>query len=185
MVAYALVSVVGFLTMAFKGIGKFAQPFFPWDVSPETYGLVIMLVTGVYCVVGGMYSVVLNDLIQYALIFAGALIIAGVALFHSAGNQVLRRRAGRVGSARATGQADAGLVATHPLLAGPHLRRGRRRLCVLRVLCGHAVVERRVGEHGGADTKLRNPAHSLDAESAGGCPGKPHDGAGIARARVF
>jgi Na+/proline symporter len=87
-VLYALVSVVGFLTMAFKGIGKFAQPFFPWDVSPETYGLVIMLVTGVYCVVGGMYSVVLNDLIQYLLIFAGAVIIAGVALFNTTPDQV-------------------------------------------------------------------------------------------------
>jgi Na+/proline symporter len=87
-VVYALVSVVGFLTMAFKGIGKFAQPFFPWNISPETYGLVIMLVTGIYCVVGGMYSVVLNDVIQYALILAGAIIIAGVALLNTTPDQV-------------------------------------------------------------------------------------------------
>ena len=44
-VLYALVSVVGFLSYAFQGIGKFAQPFFPWGFSPETYGTVILLVT--------------------------------------------------------------------------------------------------------------------------------------------
>lgn len=88
-VIYALVSVVGFLTMAFQGIGKFAAPFFPWGFSPETYALVIMLVTGIYCVVGGMYSVVLNDLIQYALILVGAIIIAVVAINLTTPDQVL------------------------------------------------------------------------------------------------
>src|SRR5512136_2540935 len=47
-VLYALVSVVGFLSYAFKPLGKFAQPFFPMDWSPNTYALIIMLVTGIY-----------------------------------------------------------------------------------------------------------------------------------------
>jgi Na+/proline symporter len=47
-VIYALVSVVGFLTMAFQGIGKFAEPFFQLGWSPNTYGLVILLVSGLY-----------------------------------------------------------------------------------------------------------------------------------------
>ena len=34
-VVYALVSVVGFLSYAFRGIGKFTEPFFPWDFSDE------------------------------------------------------------------------------------------------------------------------------------------------------
>lgn len=88
-VLYALVSVVGFLSYAFQGIGKFAKPFFPWDVSANTYGLVIMLVTGLYGVVGGMYSVVLNDLIQFALIFIAAAIIAVVAMARTTPDQVL------------------------------------------------------------------------------------------------
>lgn len=87
-VVYALVSVVGFLSYAFRGIGEFAKPFFPWDISSNTYGLVIMLVTGLYCVVGGMYSVVLNDLIQFVLILVAAIIIAGVAMAKASPEQI-------------------------------------------------------------------------------------------------
>ena len=87
-VIYALVSVVGFLSYAFQGIGKFAKPFFPWDVSANVYGLVIMLVTGLYCVVGGMYSVILNDLIQFSLILVAAAIIAVVAMIKTSPDQV-------------------------------------------------------------------------------------------------
>jgi len=39
-----------------------------------------MLVTGVYCVVGGMYSVVMNDLIQFALKVTASIAIAVIAL---------------------------------------------------------------------------------------------------------
>jgi len=93
-VVYALVSVVGFLSYAFRGIGKFCVPFLPWKQTPlgleglfpgtaglqNFYGTVVLLVTGLYCVVGGMYSVVMNDLIQYGLILVGAVIIAAVAI---------------------------------------------------------------------------------------------------------
>jgi SSS family solute:Na+ symporter len=66
-VVYALVHVVGFLSYAFRGIGEFTRPFFPWDVPDEYYAAAVLLITGVYCVVGGMYSVVMNDLIQFGL----------------------------------------------------------------------------------------------------------------------
>lgn len=69
--------------MAFQGLGKFAEPFFQLGWSPNTYALVIMLVCGLYCIFGGMYSVVLNDLIQFGLIVVAALLIAGVAMWHS------------------------------------------------------------------------------------------------------
>ena len=78
-VVYALISVVGFLSMAFQGIGKFAEPFFPWDLSPETYGLVMMLVTAAYLVVGGMYSVILTDIMQYVLLVVSSIGIAFIA----------------------------------------------------------------------------------------------------------
>jgi Na+/proline symporter len=90
-VLYALVSVVGFLSYAFQGIGKFAQPFFPWDFSPETYGTVILLVTGVYCVVGGMYSVVMNDLIQFGLILLTAVVIGAIAIIQTTPEQILAK----------------------------------------------------------------------------------------------
>jgi Na+/proline symporter len=88
-VFYALVSVVGFLSMAFQGIGKFAEPFFQLGWSPNTYALVIMLVSGLYCVFGGMYSVVLNDVIQFGLIVLAAGLIAGVAIWHCSPDAIM------------------------------------------------------------------------------------------------
>ncbi len=79
-VAYALVSVVGFLSYAFRGIGKFSRPFFPWDLPDSVYATAMLLVTGVYCVVGGMYSVVMNDLIQFALKMIAATAVAVIAI---------------------------------------------------------------------------------------------------------
>ena len=99
--AYALVSVIPFLTMAFKGIGKFAESFIPietfglsaaslpWGVStPDFYAIIIMSVTGIYCIVGGMYSVVMNDLIQFALIVLAAVIIGAVAIVRTTPEQI-------------------------------------------------------------------------------------------------
>jgi len=90
-VAYALVSVVGFLSYAFRGIGEFTVPFLPWQFAhaAEVYGTVILLVTGLYCVVGGMYSVVLNDLIQFALILVAAIAIATVAMVRTTPDQIV------------------------------------------------------------------------------------------------
>ena len=90
-VIYAMVSVVGFLSYAFQGIGKFARPFFPWDVPNEVYGTVILLVTGIYCVAGGMYSVVMNDLIQFGLILVAAIVIAVVAMVHTTPEAIMAK----------------------------------------------------------------------------------------------
>ena len=79
-VVYALVSVVGFLNLAFQGIGRFIKPFLPWDIDPHYYAVVIMLVAGTYCVVGGMYSVILNDVIQLVLKVVASVIIAVIAI---------------------------------------------------------------------------------------------------------
>ena len=101
-VLYALVSVVGFLSYAFRGIGQFCIPYLPWGemiVLPvwlggatvpaaDVYATVILLITGAYCVVGGMYSVVLNDLIQFTLIVVAALVIAGVAISQTSPEQI-------------------------------------------------------------------------------------------------
>ena len=79
-VVYALVHVVGFLSYAFRGIGQFTRPFFPRDYPDEVYGTAMLLFTGVYCVVGGMYSVVMNDLIQFVLKVIAAVGIAVIAV---------------------------------------------------------------------------------------------------------
>jgi Na+/proline symporter len=98
-VVYAIVSVVGFLSMAYIGIGKFTASFIPFEtlgISAESlpggmtpadfFAIVIMLIAGLYCVVGGMYSVVMNDMIQFALIVIASVII-GVIAMHAASSQ--------------------------------------------------------------------------------------------------
>ena len=79
-VIYALVSLIGFLSYAFRGVAAFTGPLFPWRFPDEVYGTAVLVVTGVYCVVGGMYSVVMNDLIQFVLKVIAAVAIAVIAI---------------------------------------------------------------------------------------------------------
>ncbi len=101
-VVYAIVSVVGFLSMAYIGIGKFTASFIPFEalgisaaslpgnVSPaDFFAVIIMVIAGLYCVVGGMYSVVLNDMIQFGLIVVASIIIGAIALHATASTDVL------------------------------------------------------------------------------------------------
>jgi solute:Na+ symporter, SSS family len=79
-VVFALVSVVGFMGYAFQGIGKFAVVFLPWDISPEVYALIFMAITTIYVLVGGMYSVVLTDVIKYVIMTIVSFVIGFVAI---------------------------------------------------------------------------------------------------------
>jgi Na+/proline symporter len=85
-VVYALVATIGFLGYAFQGVGKFAEVFFPWDLaygpfsSSDMYGIVILVITTAYLIFGGWYSVVLTDLIQFALLTIASIFIAIVAI---------------------------------------------------------------------------------------------------------
>jgi Na+/proline symporter len=90
-VAYALVHVVGFLSYAFRGIGEFTRPFFPWNFSDEWYGTGMLLVTGLYCVVGGMYSVIMNDLIQFALKVAAAIGVVVISIILIRPEQIMAK----------------------------------------------------------------------------------------------
>ncbi len=77
---YAVVSVIGLLAYAFQGIGKFATVFLPWDLSAEMYAIIFMGITTIYVLLGGMYSVVVTDLLQFILLAVASLIIGGIAL---------------------------------------------------------------------------------------------------------
>jgi Na+/proline symporter len=85
-VVYALVLSIGFLCYAFQGVGKFADVFFPWDLgwgpltSAHSYAIVILLITTVYLLLGGWYSVVVTDLIQFVLLTVASLFVAWVAM---------------------------------------------------------------------------------------------------------
>jgi SSS family solute:Na+ symporter len=85
-VVYALVATIGFLGYAFQGIGKFAEVFFPWDLawgpfsSTDMYAIVILCITTAYLLLGGWYSVVLTDLLQFGLLTVASVFIAIVAI---------------------------------------------------------------------------------------------------------
>jgi SSS family solute:Na+ symporter len=79
-VVFALVSVVGFIAYDFQGMGKFTASFLPWDLSPNTYGVIIMAITAIYVLLGGMISVVLTDVAQFVIMALCSLAIAAIAI---------------------------------------------------------------------------------------------------------
>lgn len=81
-VAFALISVIGFIAYAFKGIGKFAAVFFPWHISPDLYALILMSLTAIYAVKGGMFSVVITEFLQFIVLTIASLAIGVIALTH-------------------------------------------------------------------------------------------------------
>lgn len=80
-VIFALVSVIAFTGYAFVGIAKFSEVFLPNVLSPNTYALIIVGVTTLYTVVGGLYSVVLTDLIQFVIKFVCCVILGVLAMW--------------------------------------------------------------------------------------------------------
>lgn len=92
-VAFALLSCLGYMAYGFVGLGKFVQVFIPWDVvspyvpfhiSPEYvphfYGIVFTLFAMFYSILGGMHSIVLGDVIKYGLMTIGCISIAVIAM---------------------------------------------------------------------------------------------------------
>ncbi|MFH0991809.1 MAG: hypothetical protein V1799_17515 [bacterium] len=79
-VIFSIISIIGFLSYGFVGIGKFANIFMPWDWSPHVYATIITLMTGIYVVHGGMFGVVLTDILQYILMTISAIVIVVIAM---------------------------------------------------------------------------------------------------------
>lgn len=79
-VIFALVSAIGFIAYAFKGIGKFAVIFFPWELSPDSYAMIIFAFTTLYVVKGGMYSVVFTELVQFVIMTFAAITVGVIAM---------------------------------------------------------------------------------------------------------
>jgi solute:Na+ symporter, SSS family len=79
-VVFALVSVVAFLSYAFKGIGKFATDFLPWSLSANEYALILMGVTTIYVVKGGMFSVVVTEVMQFGILSVASIVLGVIAM---------------------------------------------------------------------------------------------------------
>jgi SSS family solute:Na+ symporter len=92
-VAFALISCLGFLTYGFIGLGKFVEIFIPWEVvSPfipfevppqyvaHLYGIIFTLFAVFYSVLGGMNSIVWADVVQYSIMTVSAIVIGVIAM---------------------------------------------------------------------------------------------------------
>jgi len=92
-VAFALLSCLGFMAYGFVGLGKFMQIFIPWEnvqpyipfhvapsYIPHFYGIVFTLFAMFYSILGGMHSIVLGDVIKYAIMTVACISIAIIAM---------------------------------------------------------------------------------------------------------
>jgi Na+/proline symporter len=90
-VIFALVNTVAMLAFAFKGIGKFAVTMLPstWQLSTEAdglftnenvYAVIILAVTSLYAIKGGMVSVVATEVMQFTVLTTASLIIGCIAM---------------------------------------------------------------------------------------------------------
>lgn len=87
-VFFALVSVVGFIGYDFQGVGKFASVFLPWDLSPNLYAIILMAITTLYVITGGMYSVVLTDVLKYIIMAITSFIVGFIAINRTTPEQI-------------------------------------------------------------------------------------------------
>ncbi|WP_207532744.1 sodium:solute symporter family protein [Desertivirga arenae] len=94
-VAFALLSCLGFLAYGFVGLGKFIEIFVPWDLVKayipfdvpaqyvaHFYGIVFTLFAMFYSILGGMHSIVVGDFIKYIIMTIGCIAIAIIASTH-------------------------------------------------------------------------------------------------------
>ncbi len=83
-VVYAFVSIIGFFTYGFKGIGKFAQQFLqgsvPWHLSANQYAVILIAITTIYVIKGGMFSVVITEVIQFCILSIASLAVGIIAM---------------------------------------------------------------------------------------------------------
>jgi solute:Na+ symporter, SSS family len=79
-VVYAFVSIIGFFTYAFKGIGKFAQTYLPWNLSANEYALILIAITAIYVIKGGMISVVITEVVQFFILSIASFAVGIIAM---------------------------------------------------------------------------------------------------------
>ena len=100
-VFFALVNTIGLLAYAFKGIGEFIVLLLPWRfegvrhfvglflpasvaglfTDENIYAILIMGVTSLYVIKGGMISVVITEVMQFTILTLSALAIGCIAIY--------------------------------------------------------------------------------------------------------
>ena len=89
---FAIIAAIGFIAYFFEGVGKFMTIILPWDLtwflgetqlltSEQSYALIIIFLTTIYTVKGGMFSVVATEVLQYGIMVLAGILVAGYTFF--------------------------------------------------------------------------------------------------------
>ena len=92
----AVVTMVAFIAYSFQGIGKFAATYVGAD--PRLCAVVIFGATTLYVLLGGLYSVVITDVIQTVILTVAAIVVAVIAYLQVSPDLLERLHAGNWGS---------------------------------------------------------------------------------------
>lgn len=97
-VVFAIISAIGFIAYFFVGIGKFAVTIFPWDlsvnigalhvVSEYVYATILLSLTTLYVIKGGMYSVVATEVMQFFVMTIACVAVAWFAMNNVSAEQI-------------------------------------------------------------------------------------------------
>lgn len=84
---FAIIASIGFIAYFFEGVGKFMTIILPWDLtlamgdstlllSEQSYALIIIFLTTIYTIKGGMFSVVATEVLQYGIMVLAGILVA-------------------------------------------------------------------------------------------------------------
>jgi solute:Na+ symporter, SSS family len=85
-VIFAVMVAVAFIVYMAIGVGKFAATILPWEIgnslisNDKMYSIIIILITTIYSVKGGMYSVVATEILQYFIMIVCCVCVAYLAM---------------------------------------------------------------------------------------------------------
>lgn len=96
---FAIIASVGFIAYFFEGVGKFMTIILPWDLtlfmgnsvlltSDQNYALIIIFLTTIYTIKGGMFSVVATEVLQYFIMVLAGILVAAYAFINVTDAQI-------------------------------------------------------------------------------------------------
>ena len=97
-ILFAVISAIGFIAYFFEGIGKFCEAILPFDLtvkmgsfnipSKNVYAFLIIGLTTIYTLKGGIFSVVATEVFQYFIMTLSSIAIAFI-VFFSVSNETI------------------------------------------------------------------------------------------------
>lgn len=96
-VLFSILSVIGYLAYGFKGMGVFISSLLPFRFfqnpthNEAAYVAILSIVTALYIIRGGLFSVVYTELLQYSLLVVCSLAVGAWAFFKLSPDTIVQR----------------------------------------------------------------------------------------------